>query len=819
MTTKIRLLHDTVGIPTGAVAVTQSASDNTTKVATTAYVTTALANLADSAPSTLNTLNELAAALGDDANFSTTVTNSIAAKLPLAGGTLTGAVNITGAISSGADTTIATFGRAGGAVSSSIIYADATTDMEFGTTTAHALSLITSDTRRLTITGSGNVGIGTSSPSFAAGSGLEIERAGIATLRLQNSNSKSVEITQDADFKIESMNSGADIILMPTANVGIGTTSPARLLNLQDNSDPTIMLTKQYSNTTGSIGSIVFGNGNWDSSMASIRGIQDGTNDGGKLEFKTQGDASGGEVTRFTIFKTGLSTFNGPAAQVNLGGGSTGSSALYVNSTSGHTGEMIQILKNGATRMHMANDGKLGIGTSSPAAPLDIKFVDNTNAQRWSYGSSEDNFYLELDTAIPAGGVVSYNFNTKTNGTLYNNNLVLDRGKVGIGTASPNAPLEVSGGTAMTGGWGRSLLLRHNFPVMVFQSEYSTDAYAGIAYDNTTGMHFMVNSPTIDIFANSQQPALFIQDDKNIGIGTTSPNIGRLQIHGGGGSGVATLHLQSDTSSQFNHSINSFNSNLTSGENNLFVIGRAGSTRNSAWMGYKYYSAGSYSNCLTFGHWGNNNILNLNGYGIFMGGGLETAPNYPGSFTAARTGSSGTTTEATWGFNATAGGSHKDFGYKAAGTGSYAYGVLNAAETTWMSRLDFGGAIHLTNTTVQSISDRRLKKDIVDANSQWNDIKALQFKNYKWKDENKGTDTYLGLIADEVESVSPGLVGIDAISAETMPEDGNDPEYKNVKYSIVWMKAVKALQEAMAKIETLETKLEAAEARITTLEG
>ena len=90
MATKIRLLHDTVGIPTGAVAVTQSASDNTTKVATTAYVTTALANLADSAPSTLNTLNELAAALGDDANFSTTVTNSIATKLALAGGTLTG---------------------------------------------------------------------------------------------------------------------------------------------------------------------------------------------------------------------------------------------------------------------------------------------------------------------------------------------------------------------------------------------------------------------------------------------------------------------------------------------------------------------------------------------------------------------------------------------------------------------------------------------------------------------------------------------------------------------------------------------------------
>jgi len=69
---------------------TQAASDNTTKIATTAYVTTAIANLADSAPSTLNTLNELAAALGDDANYATTTTNAIATKLPLAGGTLTG---------------------------------------------------------------------------------------------------------------------------------------------------------------------------------------------------------------------------------------------------------------------------------------------------------------------------------------------------------------------------------------------------------------------------------------------------------------------------------------------------------------------------------------------------------------------------------------------------------------------------------------------------------------------------------------------------------------------------------------------------------
>ncbi len=80
------VLHNSV------TATTQSAGDNSTKVATTAYTDTAISNLVDSSPSALNTLNELAAALGDDANFSTTVTNSIATKMPLAGGEFSGDV-------------------------------------------------------------------------------------------------------------------------------------------------------------------------------------------------------------------------------------------------------------------------------------------------------------------------------------------------------------------------------------------------------------------------------------------------------------------------------------------------------------------------------------------------------------------------------------------------------------------------------------------------------------------------------------------------------------------------------------------------------
>jgi hypothetical protein len=74
---------------------TSDLSEGTNLYYTDARADARVALIVDSAPGTLNTLNELAAALGDDANFSTTVTNSIATKLPLAGGTMTGGLTIT----------------------------------------------------------------------------------------------------------------------------------------------------------------------------------------------------------------------------------------------------------------------------------------------------------------------------------------------------------------------------------------------------------------------------------------------------------------------------------------------------------------------------------------------------------------------------------------------------------------------------------------------------------------------------------------------------------------------------------------------------
>ena len=317
----------------------------------------------------------------------------------------------------------------------------------------------------LVVDTNGNVGIGDDNPSekfVVKGDGARIivSSADMEVAMLGRAGSSGSALDQGY-LRLRNQGVTADGVVINSAgsswlnggNVGIGTTSPAKLLNLQDNSDPTIMLTKQYSSTTGSIGSIVFGNGNWDSSMASIRGIQDGTNDGGKLEFKTQADSSGGEVTRLTIFRTGLSTFNGPASSVNLGGGSTGSSALYVNSTSGHTGEMLQILKNGSTRMEMSNAGKLGIGISggSISSKLHVRGTQsNTISTANSFaafdGNGGDGVIIGARTSSPFEAYIQSGY-TPNIGTSHHYPLVLNPngGNVGIGALNPSDKLEVSG--------------------------------------------------------------------------------------------------------------------------------------------------------------------------------------------------------------------------------------------------------------------------------------------------------------------------------------------------------------------------------------
>ena len=84
-----------------AAAISAAATDATTKSAAAlasanTFTTTAVANLVDGAPALLDTLNELAAAIGDDANFATTLTTSVGTKVSKAGDTMSGNLALSG---------------------------------------------------------------------------------------------------------------------------------------------------------------------------------------------------------------------------------------------------------------------------------------------------------------------------------------------------------------------------------------------------------------------------------------------------------------------------------------------------------------------------------------------------------------------------------------------------------------------------------------------------------------------------------------------------------------------------------------------------
>jgi hypothetical protein len=142
-----------------------------------------------------------------------------------------------------------------------------------------------------------------------------------------------------------------------------------------------------------------------------------------------------------------------------------------------------------------------------------------------------------------------------------------------------------------------------------------------------------------------------------------------------------------------------------------------------------------------------------------------------------------------------------------------AYPFLRCSDSTVSNRMVIysnGSAFNVSGTWGQT-SDIILKQDITAASSQWDDVKVLagMGKNYRFiaDVESQGDDAtvMLGLVAQDVEEVSPGLV--EQVETE---RDGLLP--KTLKTSVMYMKAFLALGEALERIEALEAKVAALEA-------
>ena len=125
-------------------------------------------------------------------------------------------------------------------------------------------------------------------------------------------------------------------------------------------------------------------------------------------------------------------------------------------------------------------------------------------------------------------------------------------------------------------------------------------------------------------------------------------------------------------------------------------------------------------------------------------------------------------------------------------------------------RFDGGIANYQSNDT--DLCDERAKKDFADVSSQWDNIKNIGLKHFRYQEDSSSEPLKIGVVAQQVETVYPDLVQEDWPQGDANPnthEKNTGDFYKSVKEQQLIMYAVKALQEAQARIETLEAEVAA----------
>lgn len=544
----------------------------------------------------------------------------------------------------------------------------------------------------------------------------------------------------------------------------------------------------------------------------------------------TEGHANADDFTVSSSGDTGLTIRSGTS---NLG------NIYFSDATSGdgeyrgivqyeHANDKLNFGTAAGTRLSIDSAGRVGIGTVSPDQPLHIKsntpyikFEDDNDNQDWQIEARA--FFSIYDVTDSA------------------HRLAVDGdGRIGIGTTSPSS-FDSSADDLVINGSG-------NTGITINSGATSSTSEGNLVFAEGNG-----SGGTADEWRGAIQ---YKHGDDRMSFYTD--NTERLRITTSGIFPVA--HGQTFNSSQLPNG-NSFQINTTSSSHGLSV------TRYSAnYAGYALNIGRSKSNTI-----GTNSIVqdgddlgHITWYGADgtdfnqaamisaqVDGGPSGGEDMPGRIIFKTSGDgSATPTErmriATDGL-VNIRGKSSSFGIQAnhhaisnnnatswalqvVNTGSLGYGMEVRVNSNTASREAFyvystanseakasilsNGTFYSRSNTYTSYSDVKLKENIADAKSQWNDIKAIKVRNFNFKTDDP-SKKMLGVVAQELEAVCPNLV--ENIADKETNTNGERVETgtttKSVKYSILYMKAIKCLQEAQAKIETLETKVAALEAK------
>jgi len=734
-----------------------------------------------------------------------------------------------GATESGATKTInlGTAGVSGSTTTITIGSTNGTSTTLNGTVTAATLNSTTIDTTNLEVT---NIKAkdGTAAIVLTDSTGAVT----VSTALTANGGAVFNENGANVDFRVEGDTDANLIFADASADaVGIGTSSPGSKLGVSGAISIDASVTSLPSN--GGVGRLtsnaltyftglnsggagtVLNNGNGTATIQLIRNDPSGA----YIVFEA---GSGAEKMRLTSTGTlnivGAGTagstqaisFNGSTpvdTLVTTSGGNVGigtntpDSKLHVVSGASTTLAQLRIGYNGTSvnyydanthyfrdgsgptnRMILDSSGNLGLGTSSPDAKLEVAVGDNGGVNIEQTGASQTGFLNWRDSDGTLSGRLSYDHGSDAMrfATSATERMRIDSsGNLGLGVTSPavytanSRLLQIDGGANAT----------------EFKLTNTTTGATG-----ADGTLFQLNGS-----------AFYLWNLENSFVSLGTNNTERARITSGGNllvgntAGAYRLTVRSDTTSSTTTPVFTAVLNRQNSDTEGLFFGMDGNAdaviaANNAALRFGTVVTGTYTE-----------RARITSGGYFKASDAGTYANSTGTYHELRQTANAQAVVVSATNASYTSESISSLVTKTAGTDWLHFYGTSDANTVANIKIFGNGNIQNANGSYGTISDQKLKQDIIDASSQWDDIKAIRFRKYRMKTDvaaNPDAPYLLGVVAQELEQTSPNLV-------EETEDRIDGGTVKSVKTSVLLMKAAVALQEAMARIETLEAEVAA----------
>jgi hypothetical protein len=510
-------------------------------------------------------------------------------------------------------------------------------------------------------------------------------------------------------------------------------------------------------------------------------------------------------------------------------------------------------------RMRLDSSGRLGLGTSSPSTNLDIVVGSGTATQKLGSSSVSGGSYLNLHGTSASktwfiganynvAGVLEFTQSTANGGTTPSSTpaMVLSAaGNVGIGTTAADQALSVQGLiiTKAPDGSTRGLVGSPSWDTSYFAVQNGTLAQSAAnaaLHQNTVGITTL-NSASGNpiVFSVGQGERARIDSSGRLLVGTSSSRSvfglqGELQIEGTGYKSLSIISNDNSSASvgpflQLARSRGtSIGSNtVVQNDDLLGTIAFCGAD------GSDLTSAGARINAFVDGTPGADDLptrlvfsttsdaasspterARITSNGVFKqstSGSYNDATGIYNEFNVNNSNSYVVITRCT--SSSPASEYIQDFRFSAAAPNNTSARFWsctdNSAERGYLAS---NGGLYNYSANNSNLSDRNAKKDISPAAGTWDCLKEWEIVNFRYKDQPDDAGLNLGVIAQQVAESCPEVITVFQEAKEATEDQPAQEERIGVKeQQMMWM-AIKALQEAQLRIETLEAEVAALKA-------